>query len=398
MNRRSVFVITAVTLAMVADGIDLQVLALALPVLMKDLQISTVLAGMLGTYTLIGMGIGGIAAGWAADRIGRVRVIRWSVLIFSLGTAIIGVCQEYWQIAAMRTLSGLGIGAVYSVGNVLAAEYVPTKIRGTVLSVLIAGWSTGYVIAALFTGFVITSWGWRPLFFISAVPGMVCLGMLLKAADPASWSSAQKAAPGGRKNEFAIIWNNSSLRRTFILWSITSVFLQFGFYGGSTWLPSYLVRDLHVDLKNMGWYLAASYTMGILAKPVIGILADRFGRRRMWVITGLCISFAIPLIIVVATRSNAAWLLLIYGGLYAGLYAINATYLAESFPTAVRGTAMSTSYNAGRIGSIISPAMIGWIAVEGSIGAGIITCALAYLVATLLPGILIKDKIHDPMA
>jgi len=58
---------------------------------------------------------------------------------------------------------------------------------------------------------------------------------------------------------------------------------------------------------------------------------------------------------------------------------------------------MSTSYNVGRIGSIISPAMIGWIAVEGSIGAGIITCALAYLVATLLPGILIKDKIHDPM-
>jgi MFS transporter, AAHS family, cis,cis-muconate transporter len=397
MNRKSIFVITAVTLAMIADGIDLQVLALAFPVLMKDLAISPYLAGMLGTYTLIGMGIGGITAGWAADRVGRVRVIRWSVLVFSLGTAVIGICQEYWQIAVMRTISGLGIGAVYSVGNVLAAEYVPTKIRGTVLSILIAGWSTGYVIAALITGLIITSWGWRPLFMISAIPGMICLIMLYGTNDPASWSSARGMAPTGKMNEFATIWRTHSLRRTFILWSITSIFLQFGFYGGSTWLPSYLVRDLNVDLKNMGWYLAASYAMGILAKPVIGILADRFGRRRMWVITGLCISIGIPSIIIAATRSNVALLLLIYGGLYAGLYAINATYLAESFPTEVRGTAMSTSYNAGRIGSIISPAMIGWIAVEGSIGAGIIACALAYLVATLLPGILIKDKIHDPM-
>ncbi len=53
---------------------------------------------------------------------------------------------------------------------------------------------------------------------------------------------------------------------------------------------------------------------------------------------------------------------------------------------------MSTSYSAGRIGSIIYPAMIGWIAVEGSIGAGIITRALPYLVATLPPGILNRGQ------
>jgi AAHS family cis,cis-muconate transporter-like MFS transporter len=397
MNRKSVFVITVVTLAMIADGIDLQVLALVFPILMKDLEISPVLAGMLGTYTLIGMGMGGISAGWAADRIGRVRVIWWSILIFSLCTGIIGLCDRYWQIAVMRILSGLGLAAVYSVGNLLAAEYVPTKIRNTVLNIIMAGWSVGYVVAAIASSAVLPTWGWRPLFFLAAMPGLACLIMMYGISDPPGWPAARKSAKYERKNEFTIIWKNRSLRKTFIMWSTASVFLQFGYYGANTWLPSYLVKDLGINLKNMGWFLAASYAMGIFSKPVIGALADRFGRRLMWVVTGLCITVAIPAILFLATRSNVAFLLLIFGGFYGALYAINATYLDESFPTTVRGTAMATSYNVGRIGSIISPVFIGWVASGSSVGAGIATCAGAYLITTLVPGIFIREKMYDPM-
>jgi hypothetical protein len=56
----------------------------------------------------------------------------------------------------------------------------------------------------------------------------------------------------------------SRRRRTFILWSLTSIALQFGYYGANTWLPSYLVSDLKVNPQSMGWYVAGTYPMMVL--------------------------------------------------------------------------------------------------------------------------------------
>src|SRR5262245_32975658 len=125
LDRTGRAVAFGVFVALVVDGMDLQMLALALPSLSQDLQLSTVSAGALSTYTLLGMGIGGVLSGWLADRIGRVRVTWWAVFTFSVCTGIIGLCQAYWQIAVMRFVSGFGIAALYSIGSLLAAEYVP---------------------------------------------------------------------------------------------------------------------------------------------------------------------------------------------------------------------------------------------------------------------------------
>ena len=400
MDKRAYMVTTAVVLAMIVDGLDLQVLALAMPSFMKELKISPLLAGALGTYTLIGMGIGGIYAGWMADRIGRVRVTWWSILAFSVCTALIGFCQAYWQIAVMRFISGLGLGAVYSTGNTLVSEYVPTRVRNFVLSIVMAGWSMGYVVAALIAAQVLPTWGWRPMFVLAIIPGIICLILMRGVSDPPSYFAAREAErkSGAKKNEFAKLWADRKVRRFFILWSVTSICLQYGYYGANTWLPSYMVKELGVNLKSMGWFLAATYSMGILSKPIVGFLADKIGRRFMWVVTGLAVAIAIPLIVSYATAANVAYLLLIFGGIYGALYAINATYLSESFPTSVRGTAMATSYNIGRIGSIISPTLIGWAGTNYSIAAGIATCGAAYLLCALIPGIFIPQKMYDPKA
>jgi MFS transporter, AAHS family, cis,cis-muconate transporter len=404
MDKKAVIVTIAVVLAMIVDGLDLQVLALAFPSIMKEMNISPLLVGALGTYTLIGMGLGGVSAGWASDRIGRVRVTWWSILMFTICTGIIGFAQEYWQIAVMRFLSGMGLGAVYMTGNLLVSEYVPTRIRNTVLSIVMAGWSFGYVVAALMAGSVMPTWGWRAMFLLAIVPGIICLILMYSLSDPQSWFTAraaarEAAAKGAKKeNEFAMIWRDNKIRIVFILWAVASLGLQYGYYGANTWLPSYLAKDLGVSLKNMGWFLAATYSMGIISKPIVGWLGDKIGRRVMWVIVGLAVAIYIPFVMNYATKDNIAYLLLIFGGMYGALYAIFATYLSESFPTSVRGTAMATSYNIGRIGSMISPLVIGWAATQYSIGIGIATCGAAYLLCALLPGIFIKEKMYDPKA
>lgn len=97
---------------------------------------------------------------------------------------------------------------------------------------------------------------------------------------------------------------------------MTSIAFQFGFFGASTWLPSYLVRDLHVDLQSMGWYVAGTYAMMVLGKVVTGYLGDRYGRRVMWVIPSLLTAGYLPLLVYVATPTNVAPLLLVCGFLY----------------------------------------------------------------------------------
>jgi AAHS family cis,cis-muconate transporter-like MFS transporter len=86
-SRASIIILCGVFIAMVVDGMDLQMLSIALPSLSDELHLSSLRADALGTYTLAGMGVGGILAGRLSDRVGRIRVVCWSVLIFTIARA-----------------------------------------------------------------------------------------------------------------------------------------------------------------------------------------------------------------------------------------------------------------------------------------------------------------------
>src|SRR5581483_1511018 len=105
LDRTGTLVAVGVFAALLVAGMDLQMLALALPSISKELHLSSIQAGALSTYTLLGMGFGGVLAGWLADRIARVRVVRGSVLVFSAFTGLIALCGTYAQIAALRFVS-----------------------------------------------------------------------------------------------------------------------------------------------------------------------------------------------------------------------------------------------------------------------------------------------------
>lgn len=391
------WIAAAVFVAMVVDGMDLQMLSLALSSITKELHLSPVSAGALGTYTLAGMGIGGVLAGRLSDRLGRLRVIRWAVVVFTVCTGIIGFVQGYWQIAAMRFISGFGIAAVYSLGSVVVAEYVPTKIRTTVLGTVQAGWSAGYVVAALLASYVLPTFGWRPLFWCAIVPGFATLLMLRGLTDPPSWIEARHA-PAREAVGFSGVWNDPLTRRNAVLWTFTSIALQFGYYGANTWLPSYLVKDLGVNLQSMGWYVAGTYTMMCAGKIITGYAADVWGRKALWVVAGLLTAVYIPLFVFYGTPSTIAYLLLVFGFLYGAPYAVNGTYMSESFPAAVRGTAVGGAYNLGRIGSTLSPLLIGLAASRYSIGFGLGLLGVSYLICALIPGLFIPERQFDPSA
>jgi AAHS family cis,cis-muconate transporter-like MFS transporter len=384
-------------LGLMVDGMDLMFLSFSLPSLMQDLGLSKAEAGSLASYSLLGMALGGILGGWAADRFGRVRVVVWTIVLFSLATAALGLTRNYWQFAVLRFISALGLGAEYVVCNTLMAEYVPTKRRTTILGTLQAGWSVGYVVATVLAGTIIPAYGWRPLFATALIPVVLALFIRRVVPEPPGWQQAARAEPTlQRTGQWKEVFAGRQRIKVFVLWTLTSCFLQFGYYGVNNWLPTYIVSELGFNFTAMTGYLIGTYVAMILGKIMAGYLADMFGRRWMYVFGGLATAAFLPLIVRFHTPENIIVLLTVFGFLYGVPYGVNATYMTESFETHIRGTAVGGAYNIGRIGAAVAPWLIGIIAARYSIGLGLILMGSAYFLTGIIPALFIREKMYDP--
>lgn len=393
-------------LGLMIDGADLMFLSYSLSSLKKEFGLTSTMAGSLGSITLAGMAVGGFIGGWTADRFGRVRTVVWTIVVFSIGTAILGTTQNYWQFATARFVAALGLGAEYVVCNTLMAEYVPTKYRTTVLGTLQAGWSVGYVVATLLAGWIIPAYGWRYLFFIAIIPVVMAVLMQSLVPEPPAWLAAKAKRDDDRaagivqtaKKEslLRIIFGNPGHRKMFILWSLTAGFLQFGYYGVNNWMPTYIEKELHVNFKAMTGYMVGTYVAMILGKVVAGWLADRVGRRLIFSLGAVGTAAFLPVIVFYNTPGNIVYLLIFFGFLYGVPYGVNATYMTESFETKIRGSAVGGAYNVGRVGAAIAPAAIGYLATQGSIGLGFLVMGAAYFLCGLVPALFIKEKQYDP--
>ena len=233
LGRTGKRVTIGVFVALIVDGMDLQMLALSLPSISKELRISSVSAGALSTYTLLGMGIGGVLAGWLADRIGRVRVVWWSVLIFSLFTGVIALCHTYladcghalclgirtWCAIQHRDAARSGIRphpseddrSRHAAGRLVGGVCV----RGAALRV-----STADIRMA--SALYLRDHSWHRH-----------VGAPLEGARPSQLGRGAAGARTASASPFRAMWADPSLRRTFLLWTVAAIALQFGYYGAN---------------------------------------------------------------------------------------------------------------------------------------------------------------------
>lgn len=395
-------------LGLLIDGADLMLLSYSLSSLKVEFGLTNVQAGSLGSFTLAGMAIGGIYGGWACDRFGRVKTVVWSIIWFSVGTAVLGLTHSYWQFAIVRFLASLGIGALYVACNTLMSEYVPTRYRTTVLGTLQAGWSVGYIVATVLAGWIIPEHGWRWLFYVALIPVVLAVVMQRLVPEPQAWLNAQAEraqsrsaglqTPSSAKREsmFKQIYGDPQARRMFGFWALTAGFLQFGYYGVNNWMPTYLESELGMNLKSMTSYMVGTYTAMILGKILAGFAADRIGRRAVFAFGALGTAVFLPVIVLFQSPENILWMLVLFGFLYGIPYGVNATYMTESFEAKFRGSAVGGAYNIGRVGAAIAPAAIGFLASHGSIGVGFLVMGAAYFICGVIPTLFIRDKQFDP--
>lgn len=390
---------------LLADGADLAFLAYSLTSLKAEFNLTTVQAGALGSWSLVGGVIGGLVGGWACDRFGRVKVIVFYMILASSLSCTLGFVDSYHQFLIIRSIAAIGLGSLYIACNTLMSEYVPTKYRTTVLATLMTGFTLGSLCATLLAGWIIPDYGWRMLYWITIIPIFLAFLLYFLVPEPQSWLHARELKRQQmqhskvkikKQNPYAVILKDKNHRRIFCLWIVSAGALQFGYAGLSNWLPAYLESDLGISFKEMTGYMVGTFLIMIFAKVIAGVLADKFGRRALFAFGTMGTALFLPVVIYFNTPSNILYLMLMFGFLYGMPFAINATYMTESFPTSIRGTAVGGAFNIGRMAAVFAPLTIGYFAQGGSIGTGLLIMAVAYFICGLVPALFIKDRLYDP--
>ncbi|MGF6416140.1 MFS transporter [Paraburkholderia sp. MM5482-R1] len=394
---RWVLVFVLAYLALIADGADVMMYGLTLSRIKDDFGLTNVEAGALGSLTLLGMAIGGIVGGWASDRLGRVRVIAWALALFSLGAGMLGFTHSFVEFAAVRFISSLGIGCMVLV-TTLVAEYVPTERRSLVLGMLQTGISAGYIVVIALSNWILPQYGWRTLYYVSAVPVLLAFVIKFAVPEPAAWLASRAADRASKTrladNRYAQIFRDRQARTMFILWTFASTFVLSGFYGLNNWLPTYLEKELHIKFSSLTGYMIGTYVVAFIGKIFAGWLGDRWSRRGVYVLGCIGAALFLPVIIFWHTHDNISTLMLVFGFLYGVPLGTIGTFMSESFATSVRGTAVGGSYNLGRFCSGAAPIVIGFIATQFSIGLGFLVVGAVFFLSGVT-ALFVPDRLYD---
>jgi MFS family permease len=363
--------------------------ALVLTLLMRDLHMSKATAGLLGTLTLLASGLGGLAFGFLADRIGRKRALMASILTYSLCSFASGLAISIAMLAAARFVLGLGMGGEWNTGATLVAETWPTELRAKAISIVQSSWAIGFAAAALVAGPVARYFGWRAVFFVGILPALLTLWIRRGVPESMLWKERARVTSSGKSSSFALIFRTPYLKHTLalLLFNFSCLFAWWGLF---TWLPPYL--SLPVSQGGRGFGVMGTTTLLVVLNlfgmlpgyASFGWIADHLGRRKAFLIYSLTAGLLIPLY--AAARSPAP--ILVLGTAVAffatGIFSGSGIMGSEIFPTSVRAGALGFTYNGARTMSSVAPLVIGRVGQMKGLGWAFYLCAAGYLLAALI--------------
>lgn len=193
---RSQLVLCALVIGiLVIDGIDIQLLSLVAPEIMQEWQVERSVFGPALAGALIGMSVGAVLGGALGDRLGRKPVLIASTVLFGVATILAGMTDTVTGMALLRIISGVGFGAAAPNAIALATDWLPSRHRSLMTSIMSIGTPAGGMIGATLVLAVLPAWGWRATFYAcGALTLIVALVSLLVVRESPQWLVANRRA------------------------------------------------------------------------------------------------------------------------------------------------------------------------------------------------------------
>jgi hypothetical protein len=232
------------------DGFDMLILGFMLAPISADLGLTSAQAGSLVTWTMLGAVAGGLLFGYLSDRLGRIQVLTWTILIFAVFTGLCALARDYRDLVFFRAIAGLGLGGEFGIGMALATEAWPAHKRARASSYVMVGWHGGVLLAAFTTPALLPVIGWRGMFLVGIVPAVVAFAVRRALDEPEIF--LQKHADKTENSFRALVKDGKTFRTTLGI-AILCAVQNFAYYGLMVWLPSYLTKTLGFSLTKSGF-------------------------------------------------------------------------------------------------------------------------------------------------
>ncbi|MFF8603385.1 MFS transporter [Streptomyces sp. NPDC015232] len=342
--------------------------------------------GLLTTVTLVVSAVGGALAGILADRVGRVRALLVTVVTYALFTVLCGFAPNYETLMVFRALQGLGFGGEWAVGAILVAEYASARHRGRTLggvqSAWAAGWALAVIVATLVFRFVDADTAWRIMFWTGALPALLVI-YVRRHVEDAPQAAALRRASADRGSLRTVL--RRPLLRTTLLAVLLSTGVQGGYYTLATWVPTFLKTERGLTVVGTGGYLAFLISGAFLGYLTGGLLTDRLGRKKNIALFAVLSAAAVLAYTHLPPGANDLLLVLGFplGFCMSAIFSGFGSFLAELYPTAVRGTGQGLTYNTGRAVGAVFPTLVGFLAEGWGVGGALVFGAVGYGLAVL---------------
>ena len=373
-------------LIMLFDGYDLVIYGSVLPRLMAEWHLTPQTAGLLGAASLMGMMIGAVTLGMAADKFGRKNIIVACTILSSLAVAMNGFAYDTTTFFICRLLTGVGLGGAVPNLVTIIKEMAPSSHRNRLINLMLSFYGVGAIISALSGLFLIPTFGWEVTFWIAGscilvVPIMYktlpeSISYLIQKNKQsevirtlAKFNPAHKHQPNmhyvvdvtahQQKIPLIGLFTEGKATKTLLIW-IGFAMVMLMVYGLSTWLPK---------LMNVGGYsLGSSITFlvtlnlgAIIGALVFGVLADKWGAKATLIFGYLLAAVSISFLGFHPPAFILSFLLIIAGGATVGSMSVIHTLAADFYPANIRSTGVSFSAAMGRFGAISGPLFGGYL-------------------------------------
>ena len=374
--------LTALTI--VFDGIDNQLLGVAIPSIMEEWSVPRSAFAPIVSLGYAGMMAGGAMAGLAGDRVGRRTALLGSMILFGVMTAAAAAAATPGQLALLRLLAGVGLGGAIPNATALAAEYVPRRHRPVAVTLTIVCVPLGATIAGLLGIRALPLFGWRTLFVIGGLVPVVSAFIFMRllpesprylARHAGRWHElrrtlARMGHPTPADATFADPIEQTAerpsirallqpaLRRDTVALFAAFFSCLLAVYLGFSWLTSLLTgAGLSPATANTG---ITAFNIGGVVGALAGslVIGGMGSRVPMLIMTAGAAAGAIGLSLMRIDASQPVLpilaMLTITGGLINAVQVTMYALAAHVYPSAVRATGVGTAASFGRLGAILS--------------------------------------------
>ncbi|WP_276908525.1 MFS transporter [Corynebacterium riegelii] len=395
-------------LAVLLDGFDLVVLGAAMPAMLDDpnWHLDPAGATQISTAGLVGMTLGALFIGAATDKLGRRKVMIFSVLAFSVLTLAMGFTYNFWAFLTLRFLAGFGLGGCLPTAISMVTEFRGRAKAGSSTTTVMTGYHVGAVLTAFLALFLISPFGWHSMFIVGAIPGLILAPVMYfllpespdflrvtgreeEARRVASQYglSLEEASAGvvpqvEEKAGAAALLRPPYLRNSIAVW-VTSFMGLLLVYGLNTWLPQ-IMRQADYDMGNALGFLMVLNIGAVVGLVIAGQVSDKHSPRRSGLVWFVLSAIFLAMLAIRMPMPALYTVVFLTGVFVFSSQNLVYAFVGENHPSNLRATAMGISAGIGRLGAISGP-MLGGLLVHHNLANpwGFYSFAIVGLAAAL---------------